>query len=268
MISALTTNGIKLQNKDFCEHLMECGLGYIDISLKGKDGKDCVKATQIDCYQSQMEAIRNISKLNIDFTCSIVLTHENINRVYDIAKVACRNGAKQLSFVFQIDNSESSAKNEQYLCENNPFTLIETFVSKIDSLNSITKNWWIEYSLPMCAYTKKQLAVLLGKLAAPCQIHVNNGITFDTNMHAIPCNMYFKTRLGKLGNEFSSMTEYQSVWDSLSRHDDELSRIKRMPSSNCYQCEHFKQCMGGCPVTWRNYDYSSLMRFKSIYYGE
>ena len=57
MLSALTTNGIKLGKRDFCNRLIESGLGYVDISLKGEDSAACAKTTTIDCFEDQMKAL-------------------------------------------------------------------------------------------------------------------------------------------------------------------------------------------------------------------
>lgn len=268
MIPALTTNGIRLRNKSFCSRLVECGLEYVDISLKGQDGAACLSATQTDCFDYQMEAIHNIAAVGVNFTCSIVLTQNNIDSFCNIVRAAYCHGAKQISFTFQIDNDDSDTKNESYLLNHNPFALVETFISQVDVLNSITRDWWIEYSLPMCAYTEKQINILSGKFAAPCQVRVGNGITFDTQMKAIPCNMYFDSILATLGEEFSTITEYQDIWRTSLRRRKAFSSLRSMPSSDCESCKYFMKCMGACPITWRNYSYSSFRRFKSRYYDE
>lgn len=41
---------------------------------------------------------------------------------------------------------------------------------QVEELNSITEEWWIEYSFPLCVYTEEQLNILEGKMAFPCQI--------------------------------------------------------------------------------------------------
>ena len=64
-------------------------------------------------------------------------------------QTAFENGAKQFSFTFIIDNANSSEKDEKYLTKNNPFALVEAFVSQIDQLNNITDEWWFEYSFPI-----------------------------------------------------------------------------------------------------------------------
>lgn len=267
MIPAMATNGIELCDNDFCRSIVESGLEYVDISLKGKDGIDCRDATGRDCYEQQMTAIKNISQTGIEFTCSIILTRLNIDSYCNLVRSACQKGARQISFTFEIDNLSSSERDENYLREHNPFALIESFMSSIEELNSITKDWWIEYSFPLCVYTEEQMVQLAGKFACPCQVHKGNGITFDTKLNAIPCNMYFDLVIGKLGKDFSSLSSYQDVVERSLKLEKAILKTKAMPSPNCTRCIHFENCQGGCPVTWKNYSYDALMKFKSKYYG-
>lgn len=268
MVPAITTNGIRLSDGDFCHALVANGLKYVDISLKGATGDECREETGIDCFEQQMKAIRNMTETGIEVTCSIILTKQSIGSFCATVRKACQNGARQISFTFEIDNMKSSKTNEDYLIEHNPFPLIESFMLKTEKLNSMLEDWWIEYSFPFCIYTQDQLTHLSGKLAYPCQIHKNNGITFDTRLNAIPCNMYFDTILGKLGRDFVSLSDYQNGINGLLSKGRKYMEIKRMPSQNCKDCRHFENCLGGCPVVWKNYSYDALMAFKSKFYSE
>lgn len=266
MVSALVTNGIKFKDEVFCRSLVDCGLMYVDISLKGRDGQGCVDSTGVNCFWSQIKAIENVSKSGIDFTCSMVLTKQNICRFCDMVRTAFRHGARAFSFTFEIDNIMSDKRDESYLQERNPFFLIETFLANVKELNSITEDWWIEYSLPMCAYTERQLSLLEDKFACPCQIHKGNGMTLDTKMNAIPCNMFFDLSLGKFNKDFVSLDSYQHMIQTRLQQEGVLLEVKQMPSLNCKTCQYWEKCMGGCPVTWRNYSFDALMKFKATYY--
>lgn len=264
MLPTIATNGIVLKDIDFCKDLIEKGMSYIDISLKGKDGNECNEIVGKDCFAQQSTAIRNLSSLPIDFTCSMVLTHDNIFSLCDTVKNALDNGAKQFSFTFLIDNERAKDKDELYLQKNNPFALIESFCSQIDKLNSITREWWIEYSFPMCTYTEEQLTLLEGKLAAPCQIHTENGIIFDTDLNLIPCSMYIENRIGKLGVDFSTYEEFEKIAQK-PLYRDTIEKLKQLPSAECESCRYLNSCYGGCPVLWKNYSFDAMKKFKEMY---
>lgn len=79
IITAVATNGILLKNIELCKTLIDSGIGYIDISMKGKNSQEWCKITGYDGFKSQLEAIHNLATLPIDFTCSMVITSENVH---------------------------------------------------------------------------------------------------------------------------------------------------------------------------------------------
>lgn len=263
VIPAMATNGVLLEDFEKCKQLVDNGIKYIDISLKGSSDKECLEIVGKDCFSQQMKAIKNLSKLNVELTCSMVLTMHNINSFCKAIGEARNNGAKQFSFTFVIDNSESKEKGVSYLEKNNPLKLIDAFIKQIDKLNSITNNWWIEYSYPTCFYTEEQLKLLENKLATKCQIHTKNCITIDTKLNLLPCNMHTNISLGHFGVDFTNYKEFEKL-----RKNNVYSQITReldtLPSKECLSCKHLKSCRGGCPITWKNYTYEEFKEFKEL----
>lgn len=265
MVPTIATNGVLLEDYDYCKSLIDNGIEYFDISLKGKDKKQCYEIVGTDCFLQQMKAIRNLSSFFVEFTCSMVLTWENIDSFHIAVKNAIENGAKQFSFTLIIDNEKSDLSDLEYLEKYNPFDLIKSFISQIDKLNSITSDWWIEYSFPICIYTEEQLKILEGKLAAPCQIHYKNAITFDTNMNILPCNMFIKEKIGQFNRDFSSFKEFKK-YTKRDPYKYTMESLSKAPSNECSYCKYFEVCYGGCPILWKNYSYKSLQKFKNNYY--
>lgn len=261
MIPTIATNGIMLQNIDFCKNLIENGIEYIDISMKGSSQKSCIDTVGCDCFYQQQKAISNLSALPVEFTCSMVLTWNNIDTFCDAVKAAYQSGGRQFSFTFIIDNELSEYKDIEYLEKHDPFDLINSFISKIDTLNSITDDWWIEYSFPFCMYTNEQLSLLTGRLALPCQIYKGNSITFDTHMNLLPCNMFIGNEMGEFLKDFSSYNEFCKYSES-GVYRETMNKLAQMPSSYCTSCKHYESCYGGCPVTWKNYSFEALNKFR------
>ncbi len=262
--TAVATNGTLLSDFIFCKNLIESGLEYIDISLKGKDSEEWYAVTGCDGLAKQLQAIRNLSTLPVEFTCSMVITPDNVQTFCETIEKAHNMGAKQFSFTFVIDNNNASEKDLKYLEKHNPFALIESFFSQINKLNNITTEWWIEYSFPLCVYTEEQLSQLKGKLATPCQIHMNNAVTFDTTMELLPCDMYLNQSLGRFGTDFSTFEEFKSMSKN-AYYKHFLEAIQKLPSDKCVSCQHLMSCYGGCPVLWKNYSFETLQWFKEKY---
>ncbi|WP_346682025.1 radical SAM/SPASM domain-containing protein [Megasphaera stantonii] len=260
--TAIATNGVLLKNLELCKKLIDSGVGYIDISMKGKDPQEWCKMTGYNGFEAQQEAIRNLASLPIDFTCSMVVTPENVQSFCDSVRLACTNGAKQFSFTFIIDNDDAEEKDLVYLQKHDPLKLVNDFISQISELNAITDDWWIEYSFPMCIYTEEQLKILRGRLATPCQIHLKNAITFNTKMELLPCDMYIYQPLGKFGKEFSSYLDFLSLIQ-MSTYSKTMDTIRKLPSDECIDCKYLDVCYGGCPVLWKNYSFAALKKFKA-----
>ncbi len=254
---AIASNGILFEDYELCKKLKRSGLDYVDISMKGKDSSEWIETTGFDGYYKQQKAIKNLSLLNMSFTCSMVINFENVYSFCDSVSAAMESGAKQFSFTFVIDNDTSRCNKKEYFEKYNPFKLIEAFFSQIDGLNSITKEWWIEYSFPLCFYTKEQLTILNGKLASPCQIHKRNSVTFDTQLNLLPCDMFFEKKLGKLGEEFNSIEDFVKLKDK-NPYKKTIDEICQLPSDRCKDCQYLEDCFGGCPVLWKHYSFNEL----------
>lgn len=265
LVSAIASNGVLLEDSVLCESLIDSGLGYIDISMKGNDASDWEKATGFNGASKQLKAIHNLAAMSMEFTCSMVITHRNVMDFCNAVQAAFKNGAKQFSFTFVIDNDDCNEKNEDYLVKNNPFSLVEAFIAQIDKLNAITDDWWIEYSFPLCIYTEEQIALLEGRLATPCQIHMKNAITFNTKMELLPCDMYIGQKMGRFGTDFSSYQEFDKVVEN-PEYRKLMNKLREWPSSKCVSCEYLNICYGGCPVLWKHYSFEALTNFKENYY--
>ncbi len=261
LTTAVATNGILLENEEFCRELIDSGLDYIDISMKGKNPTEWIGITGVDGYQKQQKAVSNMSKLNMDFTCSMVITMENVYSLCDSVRNALGQGAKQFSFTFVIDNDTITDSTKSYLETHNPFELINAFLSQRDQLDSITNEWWIEYSFPLCTYSDTQMQQLRGKLASPCQIHKRNAVTFDPHLNLLPCDMYFNNKIGQLGRDFNNVEELYKLMQE-DPYKETIDKISKMPSEECSACQYFEKCFGGCPVLWKNYTFKELQELK------
>lgn len=261
MMVAIPTNGVLLEDLTLCKKLIKEGVGYFDISIKGDSPSQWQTATGFDGYHKQLQAIRNLSSLSIEFTCSMVITAENVMTFCNAVQSAYDNGAKQFSFTFMIDNADSEEKGIKYLEKHDPFYLVEAFLMQMNRLNAITDDWWIEYSFPLCLYSKGQLAQLEGRLASPCQIHMKNSVTFDTKMELLPCDMFIEQKMGKLGKDFYSN---QDFFEFIKQPDYQriMKPLQKLPSDKCKSCDYLQSCYGGCPVLWKNYSFYDLKKFQ------
>ena len=69
--------------------------------------------------------------------------------------------------------------------------------------------------------------------------------------------MYFQSKLGKLGETFTTYKEFIDLTNK-QPYADTMSHLRKLPSSQCTSCSKLKDCYGGCPVLWKNYSFNSL----------
>ena len=265
MVPTIATNGILLEDYNRCKKIIEHGIKYVDVSLKGKDSKEWLEVAKFDDLTQQMRAISNLSSLNVEFTCSMVITLNNVYTFCETLENARSVGARNFSFTFVIDNAESSEKDLPYLISHDPLLLVDKFISQIDRINQITDNeWWIEYSFPLCVYTEKQLTKLEHRLAEPCYIRNENILTleFDTRLNLLPCSMYIDDKVvGKFGVEFSSASELEAYLKS-ETYNHIMKEFSQLPSNYCNSCRHKNFCLGGCPWFWMHCSFETFRDFK------
>lgn len=262
MTTAIPTNGILFSDYEFCKRIIESGLDYADISMKGKDSQEWLNVTGYDGFTKQMKAIRNLSGLSIDFTCSMVITHENVETFCETVEHAYDSGGRKFSFTFVIDNEKNKECGQKYLEQNNPLMLIDRFISQVNRLTDITQGeWWLEYSFPLCIYTNEQLQKLKGRLAAPCHVHEDGSLTFDARLNLIPCSMFIKDIIGKFGEDFSSLSELESYMHTDS-YMNIMNSLNRYPSDECEICADKNKCLGGCPCFWEHCTFEEFRKFK------
>ena len=75
---AIPTNGVLLEDLTFCKSLIDSGVEYIDVSMKGINSQEWYKTVGCDGLARQLQGIHNLAVLQIEFTCSMVVRPENV----------------------------------------------------------------------------------------------------------------------------------------------------------------------------------------------
>lgn len=262
--TTLVTNGLKLKNKDYLSHLYEVGLDEVDISIKASSNEEYKKDTGVAAFDDVMSAIRNLKQLKKSFTCSMVITKDTVKSFVRGAEYAFKNGCTSLNMSFVYDFNTSLKKDQNYLENNNPFSLINAFCLEFHKLNNITKGrFTIENGYPLCVYSEEQLKLLKNNMISSCQLLENNGILFDTDLSIIPCNLMYKIKVGKLGVDFNTYEEFIKFKKS-EKYLKPFNMLRSLPSNECLNCKDLKYCGGGCTCLWTNTSFDNLMLKKDI----
>lgn len=262
--TSLVTNGLKLANLEYCKKLIESGITNIDISVKGNNACDFIRVTEFNKFDCVMEAIKNLNLLKAEFSCSMVITRENVKTFCEGVQHAFDNGAKFMGLSFAYEFCTDTQKDDTYLLKNNPYQLIADFMTQIDRLNDITRgNWSLECGFPLCVYNEEQLKKLSPHLVTSCQLLENGGIIFDHELNIIPCNTMFPIKLGKLGDDFDSFAQFRN-YAQAGIYRKSIDYLISVPSEECLQCDKLEFCGGGCVNFWTHCSFDDLQRQKEF----
>ena len=262
--SSLVTNGLKLNDLEYCKKLLQSGITNIDISVKGNNNQDFIRVTEFDKFDSVMNAVKNLNSLNAEFSCSMVIPKDNVKTFCDGVKNAFEYGGKYVGLSFAYDFCMDLNKDENYLLNNNPYQLIADFVSQIPMLEAITGgNWSLECGFPLCLYTEEQLEKLSSHLVTSCQLLENGGIIFDHELNIIPCNTMFPIKLGKLGEDFSTYSQFEKYAEN-GLYRSAIDYLTSIPSEKCLECDKLEYCGGGCVNFWTHCSFDELQEKKEL----
>lgn len=266
--TALVTNGIALNNKEFVQQLKESGLSYIGLSLKGYNEDNFKEVTGTNGYKKVLSAISNISDAGIKFSVSMVLEKGNIPYICRAVNDAKQRGVTRFSFSFAYDFDINSNLNHLDL-ENNPFILMEEFKKIYNDLDKATRsNFSLELSFPLCVWDKALIEEMIKKhqITSGCQLLSRSGVIFDTNLNFIPCNSMYEYPIGKFGVDFTDGNTFYTFFNS-EKIKNIYDKLCSPPSVKCIDCSDYSKCGGGCVGQWLHYSLEDLYSLKDKLYS-
>lgn len=264
MTTALVTNGIKLCNEIYIDQLIDAGLSQISMSLKGHDRESFKEITNADSFNYSLSAIKLLSRKNINFTISMVITLDNINTFLKGIEKSIQAGAKRFSLSFCFDFNMGGECNEEYIKHNNPYLLAKKFKTIYPKLHSLTHGKFnLSQSLPLCCWDSDLIKLMDARhqLSSICQLLRRGGLIFETNMDVFPCNSMYQLKLGSLGKEFNNAKELLNFYESkevVKIYD----KLCAPPSEKCVTCDMYEKCGGGCVTFWTNFNFKEFEQMK------
>lgn len=259
-VSILVSNGIELQNEDFCQKLFENGLSQASISIKG-NAEVYSKLSKKNQFQSCLNAITVLRRFQKRVTATFVISLENVYQLPDLIALAKNAGATNfgLSFIYEFNcNGEATNNNDASV----PRKIIKAFMDIYDKINEISDgNFSLQNTYPLCLWNKHDYEILNKKnqISTVCQLLTRSGIIFDTDGTIIPCNAMHEVKLLKFGFDFSTTNE---LYEKLKNENiqDIYKKLLGAPDNDCSSCQQWKDCGGGCVATYSKYCLKDLLK--------
>lgn len=258
----IVTNGIALKNESYLSRLAEAGVSHFGVSMKGFDRQSYIETTGKDGYQDVLTAISNLSKTEIPFSVSFVMTEENISKIHLGVADVIKAGAKRvrLSFCYDFEACRTDVRAVR-----NPFVLAKLFEENYPAINEACNgNMGLFQSLPFCVFNQEFVETLNNRnqLTSVCQVLQKNGLVFDTDLSIIPCNAMYDFKIGRFGESFNDAESFYTYWNG-KEIEEFYCKLRALPDAACTKCDSCANCGGGCVSNWFNYSFDELMKMKN-----
>lgn len=241
---AIVSNGIAFSSKEFCKDVIPLVKG-VTISLHGLKCTHNKLTNNSYAFDKAVKGIKNI--LQIDKNKIRTNTTISTNNIAELKPLTefIMNLTKQKQITF--NQCTSFCKNDSY-CINPQSFIAQTskIFNQIHEKHPLAK-FKIITPQPVCLVKQKEL---IGTYGGNCHIFSASGLVIDAKENIIPCTHWADFPLAKLDPNIT-INEFNKLWKKLNVFRKE---IRHYPSRKCVSCKLFKQCVGGCPIIWRQYN--------------
>lgn len=260
----VVTNGIKLENEEFCKEIarVTSKVIHFGISLKGASEEDYLNNCGVYGFNKVLKAIDNCNKFQFNYSLSYVLTTEGINNIELFAKKIVHNNINK-NIAFIICNDTLDKKGEVIKNSSHPMEIEKVFSMKYERICRILNNKIsLHQTLPLCQCNQEILKKMIEKnqITTSCHVHKRNGLIFDSNGALLLCNNLAGFKFGEYGKDFYDSETLRIYWDS-EKSIDLHKRFTTMPSEKCKSCDISELCGGGCCMQWFSNNFDSYEKY-------
>ncbi|MCR4848510.1 MAG: radical SAM protein [Bacteroidales bacterium] len=209
MLAEITTNGLLLSDKTHLDALLQAGLDSVMLSLKGSNRDNYIHTTGIDCFDSIVKAIDNLSGCGIKFGLSAVLTASFIEHLDDLMELLSEKGARLIVFSF-LKEPQGAECDRAFFEANSPEILLPMFYDKLKTVAAAkTMKWLVECCCPITELEKEIEYFFDGRFHCSCKNHKLVPLAFDTFGRLLYCNTLPDITYGQYGVDFKTYEQMQ-----------------------------------------------------------
>jgi len=231
---------------------------HIVISLHGANEKHYLSnAGNRKGFSETIQAIKNVVSRKVNHSVNVVISKENLLYMDEFVRIVSALKANLLCFTIAMPSMD------EFNYSTDPFELAES-VSKIHSLcDELNQKHVFIFSLPWCILNERLLSDLVKnkQLIFNCPIGKGRGVVLKENGSLTIC-----THLSSFGilsrektkNIFLNPDNFVRFWNSPEiKHLRQTIDVYRSPK--CLKCKYRLYCKSGCPLWWKNFDFSKII---------
>lgn len=246
MIASIATNGVLLNDIEYCKTLINAGATNINISLKGIDEEEYIKSVGRTGLKDAILGYRNLASLRFSPTLSYVIVEDD-PELYK--KIVCLSKEYDLNnwsfqYVKPLVKKDSPAIMSMVDMGRNLCDLYDIMIA-----SGLT--FTVEVSFPLCLIPSERRDEILnsGRIYSGCHIRHCSGMIFDTDFRLLPCNHFVDMPYHDEAPTNIESGFIDSFWKS-EEVEHFHSKISRYPNEKCSVCSLWDKCGGGCFTRW------------------
>ncbi len=260
--AAVMSNGIELENEEFCRRIASISTEriLINISLKGISDESYIRDCGSPSFSKLLKGVENCRKHNVKISFIYILSADNIQQLTSFAQkfVDYKLSDFQLSFAFCTDVLVDEALQRGF--GRSVLDVNKSYECQYDEINRILDGKFaIHQTVPLCLCDKKKLELMKSRsqIMTSCHLMKRNGVIFDTNGGILFCNHLVGTTIGEIDKDYRDSESFKEFFES-DTINEIRNQITTAPTEHCLTCPNADDCGGGCALRWFNTSYKEL----------
>lgn len=255
---SLITNAVRLADKPYLSTLKEGGLDAVMVSLKGATDDQYNQNTGVACLDKVEQGIANLNELEIRYSVSVTFSSSLINELPSVLRwmKSVHAGSMSINYCrpFIVDGKVSVGGVPS------PREMAKQTMACYSLIRESGVPCAYNFSLPLCLLPREFINTLVAndELSTICQLQRGDGIIFMPDGSLIPCNHLFGYKLGKVGDEFVTSSEFEQYLKGATVSEF-YQKTGNLPDKRCQDCTLKLVCGGGCLVQYLHYKPTELV---------
>jgi len=254
---SMVSNGVRLSDKSYLTSLKKCGLDMVTLSLKGSTQDQYIENTGVACLDRVEKAVANMNELEVQYNISVTFSISLIKALPAVLQWMKSTKAVSMSVNYcrpYIVDGQVSVNEVP-----TPKEMAEKTVSSYNIIRESGIPCTYSFLLPLCLLPREFIDLLVSRneLSTVCQLQKGTGLIFEPDGSMIPCHHLFDYKLGKLGVDFTTASEFEKFMkgDDI---QDFYRKTRSLPDERCQTCSLKNRCGGGCLIQHLQYSPSAV----------
>ena len=257
----LISNGRKFSDPDYAKKIVDSGLSNINFSEKAANREQYKKLTKRDGYEEVLKGFQNLRNLGVDVLFSTTIVSELIPNLKELFQNLFDAGVSRFAIDFGGPVISKSLVTGDGIPD--PFESVKALTTIHDLFKDREFMYNFHVSIPLCLIPEgvKKILIKENRITTCCHLTSSSGLVFGPQGQVIPCNHLFDFPLGKFGEDFNNIKEFEKFWKS-KKVQNFRQACFRYPTERCMSCKDWGICGGGCPIRWLLWEPSDFIKEK------